>query len=82
MCRIQEAGRKKLGRELKEVETAYGKVRVKISKRGDEILTVTPEYDDCRRIAEEKQVPLKTVMEEAKNQFSRGGAEGAEKQHN
>ena len=80
--RIREAGRKKLGREIREVETTYGKVRVKISKRGDEILTVTPEYDDCRRIAEEKQVPLKTVMEEAKNQFSRGDAEGAEKKSN
>ncbi len=69
--RIREAGRKKLSREIREVETRYGKIRVKISKRGDELLTVTPEYDDCRRIAEEKQVPLKTVIEEVKNQFSR-----------
>ncbi len=68
--RIQEVGRKKLNREIHEVETVYGNVRVKISKRGDEILTVTPEYDDCRRIAEEKNVPLKTVMEEAKKTFT------------
>ena len=68
--RIQEVGRKKLSREIREVETVYGRVRVKISKRGDEILTVTPEYDDCRKFAEERQVPLKTVIEEAKNQFS------------
>jgi uncharacterized protein (DUF111 family) len=77
--RIQEVGRKKLSREIREVETIYGKIRMKISKRGDEVLTITPEYEDCRKIAEEKQVPLKTVIEEAKNQFSRRGAEHAEK---
>ncbi len=73
--RIHKVGRKKLTREIKTVDTMYGNVRVKISKRGDDILTITPEYEDCRRIAEEKQVPLKQVMEEAKNQFFRRGAE-------
>ena len=71
--RIHEVGRKKLFREIEEVETSYGKIRIKVSSRGDEMLTATPEYEDCRRIAEEKQVPLKQVMEEAKNQFSRNG---------
>jgi len=63
--RFQEVGRKKLSRELQDVRTPYGVVRVKVSRRGDEVLTVTPEYEDCRRIARERQVPLKTVMEEA-----------------
>src|SRR5574341_148976 len=58
--RIREVERRKLGREIREVDTGYGKVRVKISRRGDETLTVTPEYEDCRKIAEEKHVPLKT----------------------
>jgi uncharacterized protein (DUF111 family) len=75
--RIQDVGRKKLSREIREVNTIYGKIRIKISKRGDEVLTATPEYEDCRRIAEEKQIPLKQVMEEAKNQFSRKGAKDA-----
>lgn len=79
--RLHEVGRKKLFREIRVVETGYGKIKIKISKRGDEILTATPEYDDCRRIAEEKQVPLKAVIEEAKTLFSRGGAENAEKNH-
>jgi len=68
-ARIQEVGRRKLSREIREVDTVYGKVGVKVSKRGNEILTVTPEYDDCRRIAEERKVPLKKVMDEAKKQF-------------
>jgi uncharacterized protein (TIGR00299 family) protein len=72
--RMHEVGRKKLAREIAEVDTPYGKIRIKVSKRGDEVLTATPEYEDCRRIAEEKNVPLKQVIEEAKNQFSRRGA--------
>jgi uncharacterized protein (TIGR00299 family) protein len=77
--RIQEVGRKKLTRDIREVETPYGKIRIKISRRDDEVLTMTPEYEDCRRIAEERQIPLKQVMEEAKSQFSRRGAERAER---
>jgi pyridinium-3,5-bisthiocarboxylic acid mononucleotide nickel chelatase len=77
--RIQDVRRMKLSREMTEVETTYGRVKIKISKRGDEILTATPEYDDCRRIAEERQVPLKQVMEEARTAFSRRGAESAQK---
>ncbi len=73
--RTREVRRKKLAREIREIETKYGRVKIKISRRGDEILTATPEYEDCRRIAEEKKVPLKQVIEEAKNEFSRGGAE-------
>jgi uncharacterized protein (TIGR00299 family) protein len=69
--RIGETGRKKLQREVRDVETIYGKVRLKISKRGDEIMTVTPEYEDCRRIAEETKVPVKEVMEAAKRSFPR-----------
>jgi len=71
--RIQEVGRKKLSREIQMVETTYGKIRVKISKRGDEVLTMTPEYEDCKKLAEEKQVPLKEVMEAAKRSFNQSG---------
>jgi uncharacterized protein (TIGR00299 family) protein len=67
--RIQVVGRKKMSREVRTVDTVYGKVRIKISRRGDDILTVTPEYDDCRTIAETSHVPLKTVIEEARRKF-------------
>jgi pyridinium-3,5-bisthiocarboxylic acid mononucleotide nickel chelatase len=67
--RIREVGRRKLSREIREVETLYGKIRIKVSKRGDDILTATPEYEDCRRIAEERKVPLKIILEEAKACF-------------
>lgn len=76
--RVREVGRKKLSREVRRVETRHGTVRVKVSRIGDEVLTATPEYEDCRRIAEEKNVPLKQVIEDAKTIYlSRGGAEDA-----
>jgi uncharacterized protein (TIGR00299 family) protein len=75
--RISEVGRKKLARELREIDTSYGKIRVKISRRGDEVLTATPEYEDCRRIAEERKIPLKQVIEETQNELSRKGAKVA-----
>ena len=67
--RIHEVGRKKLDREIREVTVRSGTVRVKVSRRGDEILSVTPEYEDCKRIAEEQKVPLKEVIEAAKRSF-------------
>jgi pyridinium-3,5-bisthiocarboxylic acid mononucleotide nickel chelatase len=68
--RIRETFRKKLDREIRELDTAYGRVRIKISKRGSEVLSATPEYEDCRRIAEAKNIPLKTVIEAAKRAWS------------
>jgi hypothetical protein len=56
--------RKKLPREVKEVETKYGKIRVKIS--GD--IRFQPEYEDCRRVAMEKGVPIQEVYQEAMKQ--------------
>jgi uncharacterized protein (TIGR00299 family) protein len=58
--------RKKLPREVKEVETKYGKIRVKIS--GD--IRFQPEYEDCRRAAIEKGVALLEVYQEAMKQKS------------
>jgi hypothetical protein len=61
--RFHPVARLKLRREIREVETRWGRIKVKFSE-GDGAITATPEYDDCRRIATEQNVPLKTVMEE------------------
>jgi uncharacterized protein (TIGR00299 family) protein len=76
--RIQEVGRRKLTRDIREVDTIYGNIRIKISRSGDEVLTITPEYEDCRRIAEEMQIPLKKVMEEVIKYFDPQGHRGTE----
>ncbi len=59
--------RKKLPREVREVETRYGKIRVKVSGE----VRFQPEYDDCRRIAREKGVPIQEVYWEAISQGKR-----------
>lgn len=53
--------RKILARELKEFDSALGKIKVKIGKGNDDLKTLSPEYEDCRRIAEEKGIPLRQV---------------------
>ena len=65
--RINKASRFVLKRELKEVDITYGKVKVKISTGPDGIITVSPEYEDCKRIAMETGRPLKEIIELAKS---------------
>lgn len=66
--RFYEAGRQTLGREIKEINTALGKVRVKISKLGNDIIKTTPEYEDCKKLAKKLKMPLIEVMERVKSQ--------------
>jgi hypothetical protein len=54
-----------LAREERSVETPYGAVRVKVATAPDGTLNVAPEFDDCRRIATERGVPLKVVHQAA-----------------
>ena len=54
-----------LNRAFVIVDTAFGKIRVKIGGWGDETLNTMPEYEDCRRAAREHAVPLKAVTEAA-----------------
>ncbi len=67
--RIYEARRKVLEREEVSVDTSYGTVRVKVARRDGRVINFTPEYEDCRRLAEEKSVPLKQILLEANFAF-------------
>jgi hypothetical protein len=55
----------KLARERIMVDTPYGSVGVKVARRGDKVLNMAPEHRDCKRVAEERSVPLKEVHEAA-----------------
>lgn len=50
-----------LSREIQEVETEYGVVRVKIATRDGKISNVQPEYEDCARLARENLVPWREI---------------------
>ncbi len=60
--RVREVERLCLPREIWEVVTPYGTVRVKVAKFGGEIVNLAPEYDDCRQLALRCSIPLKEVM--------------------
>ncbi|MGH9354848.1 MAG: nickel pincer cofactor biosynthesis protein LarC [Terriglobia bacterium] len=60
--RIQEARRMILEREAVSVETPYGTIRMKVARLKGRVMNAAPEYEDCRRLAEAKSVPLKEVM--------------------
>lgn len=50
-----------LAREHATVETPFGPVGVKIARLKERAVSVSPEYEDCRRLAQEKGVPLKQI---------------------
>jgi pyridinium-3,5-bisthiocarboxylic acid mononucleotide nickel chelatase len=54
-----------LPRRHEAVQTQWGEVRMKIAQLNGTVSNYAPEYEDCRRIAEQHGVPLKTVMQEA-----------------
>jgi pyridinium-3,5-bisthiocarboxylic acid mononucleotide nickel chelatase len=63
--RRREEIRQALSRRWKNVRTPWGEVRIKIASMNGTVTNYAPEYEDCRRIAAERHVPLKTVMQEA-----------------
>jgi len=58
-----------LERELVPVETQYGTVTIKVSRQDGKIVSSTPEYEDCARIAREHHVPLKEIQALAAKAF-------------
>jgi pyridinium-3,5-bisthiocarboxylic acid mononucleotide nickel chelatase len=56
------AHRSILQRECIQVQTEYGEVKLKISSYKGQKMNCSPEFEDCRRIALEKGVPIKEVM--------------------
>jgi uncharacterized protein (TIGR00299 family) protein len=54
-------------RREETVHTAWGPVRVKISSIRGAVCSVTPEFADCRTIAEKNGIPLKEVLKSAQS---------------
>ena len=50
------------------VTTPWGPVRVKVSSINGKVCSATPEYDDCRKLAEANDIPLKEIISLAQNQ--------------
>lgn len=59
--RYYQAHRIKLPRTIKEVTTPYGKLYVKVFKDTEGEYYASPEYEQCKKIAKEHDIPLKRV---------------------
>lgn len=63
--REEQITRYSLDREFKIVDTPYGKISCKIAKKGNKIFNISAEYEDCKRAAQQYNVPLKKVQQYA-----------------
>jgi uncharacterized protein (TIGR00299 family) protein len=70
--RTYRAQRRVLPREWVSVATDYGDVRIKVSRVNGRILHVAPEFEDCKRLAAEKDVPLQRVIAAALRNYEKG----------
>jgi uncharacterized protein (DUF111 family) len=64
--RWRDLTRARLPRELVRVETSLGPVTFKVSRLGGEPVTVTPEFDEVRRLARERGRPVREVLEQVR----------------
>jgi hypothetical protein len=58
--------RERLDREIVRLPTAYGAVGFKVSRLAGRVVTVTPEFEEVRRIARDKGLAVREVLEQAR----------------
>ncbi len=63
--RSYAAARRILARHWESVHTQFGDVRIKVARLNGHIRQASPEFEDCRKLAEAQNVPLQRVMDEA-----------------
>lgn len=77
--RMRQEERRCLRREFATVTTPWGDVRVKLAYLAGELANIAPEFEDCRRLAQEHGVPLKKILQEAVRALERQRAVAAPK---
>jgi uncharacterized protein (TIGR00299 family) protein len=65
--RYHREARLKLSREIIEVTTQWGQVKVKVGSAKGNLQTVSPEFEECKSIARAGGVPLRRVYDAARN---------------
>ena len=63
--RFSSADRVKLRREFVQVETQWGAIQAKCGYLNGTLIKTVPEYEDCKRLAEQNNVPLRQIYGEA-----------------
>ena len=60
------ARRRKLSRAVETVQTDAGPIGIKVGRRGGQVVTASPEFEDCRQAAQRTGTPLREVMDRAR----------------
>ena len=65
--RISQVQRLKAQRTFERIETPIGPMSIKVKRLGTRVLSATPEYEECQRLALERGIPLEEVYEVARH---------------
>jgi uncharacterized protein (DUF111 family) len=69
--RVRAVARYEAEREVVAVQTSLGRMAVKVKKLDGVSVAVSPEYDDCSRVAREKGLPIQDVYRTVQEQAAR-----------
>lgn len=69
--RVQQVQRRKASREHRRVDTPFGSIAVKVKLLEGRVISAAPEFEDCRRIALERDLTLEMVYEVARQAIYR-----------
>jgi uncharacterized protein (TIGR00299 family) protein len=75
--RSHRVRRSRLPRQIRQVKTRWGPLTVKVALY-DGAERISPEYEDCLRVAREKKVPLGEVYQEVRRSWEMSGAEDSQ----
>lgn len=67
--RCYTVDRLKLTRDFVDIQTRWGTVRAKCGYLDNQLIKTVPEYEDCKRFAEQHGIPLRKIYEEAIRQI-------------
>ncbi|MCL5408875.1 MAG: LarC family nickel insertion protein [Candidatus Omnitrophica bacterium] len=68
--RYRKEERYPLKREEKIIKTAIGEIPIKVGYFNEKIVNISPEYEVCKKIAAEQNMPLKKVLSEIMKKFN------------
>lgn len=62
--RYQKLNKAMLDRSFDKIKTKYGEIQIKLGYLNGKLIKVTPEYEDCKIMANKKNIPIKKVFDE------------------
>ena len=66
--RFYPVDRVTLMRETRMVKTVFGNITIKVGLLDGAVARIAPEYDECKKIARRKKIPIKAIYDEAVRQ--------------